>query len=158
MWKYFLKYRICINVQKRLVSVVIDFILRKPYITFTAHLSKILPVKTIWNTNLNTGCLKTGLDVNLKAHCKIMAVKCSTFTTILMAFNLKLMATNKWFGKFSGMKNPIIRTLMAIKSPFRFMKAMIMTWFQIDSNNTNDLESNIKKKSWMAMIVEFNSH
>ena len=33
-----------------------------------------------------------------------------------------------------------------------------MTWFQIDSNKTSDLKSNIKKSSLMAMIVEFNGH
>ena len=67
-------------------------------IKFTAQLSKMLPVKTIRNINLNIGCLETRLDVNLKAHCKIMAVKSSTLVTILMATNLQLIATNKRFG------------------------------------------------------------
>ena len=37
------------------------------------------------------------------------------------------MAINKWFGKIIGMKNPLIKTIMAITYPFEFIMAIIMT-------------------------------
>ena len=35
-----------------------------------------------------------------------------------MTINLKLIVINKWFGKFFDMKIQLIRTAMAIKSPY----------------------------------------